>query len=289
MENPLIMSLKNFMSKSVGLTRNPLGIIGLFISLIYGFSCAVLGFSITNLNTSCERLPLIWFIVIFPILILGAFIYLVIYHHSKLYAPSDFKDDSTFLKIMTDFDIDHKLDEEVDLLMNSDVDTTKITTENIKPTNNTSSDSREIKNRIELASKWAVKELELKFNTKFKTNQQIVSRYSKIELEASSDQKNEFIIGEIKYWESTKPVNPLLLSIQNSIIKIVSNKSIFGNKKITIAIVIVFDKIEKVLDEKVDSFLRNNIINLLNKQSIDVTLVYMPKDFENLKKEYMQD
>ncbi len=89
--------MKEFMDKAKGLTRNPLGIIALFISLIYGFACLVLGFASGQL-TSGERLPLIWFLIGFPILILFSFIYLVVNHHNKLYAPSDYKDERNFFK-----------------------------------------------------------------------------------------------------------------------------------------------------------------------------------------------
>lgn len=93
MNNPVT----EFMEKAKGLTRNPLGIIALFVSLIYGFACLVLSTSISNLHGQEERLPLIWFIILFPLLILGAFTYLVIYHHKKLYAPSDYKDEKNFV------------------------------------------------------------------------------------------------------------------------------------------------------------------------------------------------
>jgi len=93
MNNPVT----EFMDKAKGLTRNPLGIIALFVSLIYGFACLVLSTSISNLHGQEERLPLIWFIILFPLLILGAFTYLVIYHHKKLYAPSDYKDEKNFV------------------------------------------------------------------------------------------------------------------------------------------------------------------------------------------------
>ena len=85
------------MHKAQGLTRNPLGIIALFISLIYGFACLVLGFAGGQL-TVCERQPLIWFLIGFPILILGSFVFLVVNHHKKLYAPSDYKDERNFFK-----------------------------------------------------------------------------------------------------------------------------------------------------------------------------------------------
>ena len=85
------------MKNSQGLTRNPLGIIALFISLIYGFSCLVLGTAGLNFPSN-ERILLILFIILFPALILFAFLYLVIKHHKKLYAPGDYKDERNFLE-----------------------------------------------------------------------------------------------------------------------------------------------------------------------------------------------
>jgi len=93
--------MKNFITQAKGLSRNPLGIIALFISLIYGFACLVLSTSISNLNTNIERLPLIWFIIGFPIIILIVFLILVTKHHQKLYSPSDYGNPESFLRTVT--------------------------------------------------------------------------------------------------------------------------------------------------------------------------------------------
>jgi len=77
------------------LARNPLGIIALFIVLIYGFASSIVGLS--NLN-GAERLPIIWFLVVFPIFVLAVFAWLVSRHHAKLYSPSDYRRDSAFIK-----------------------------------------------------------------------------------------------------------------------------------------------------------------------------------------------
>jgi hypothetical protein len=83
--------------------RNPLGIIGLFISLIYGFANWMLG-STANTLIPCERVIIIWFIVLFPVLILATFCYLVVKHHGKLYAPKDYNKDESFLQTLSPFD-----------------------------------------------------------------------------------------------------------------------------------------------------------------------------------------
>jgi len=58
--------LKTFGDTAKGLAKNPLGIIALFIVLVYGFAALVTAFS-ASLSES-ERLPLIWFLVLFPVL-----------------------------------------------------------------------------------------------------------------------------------------------------------------------------------------------------------------------------
>ena len=101
-----------FLKGAKDFARNPLGIIALFISLIYGFASLLLGSSAEKL-TVAERWPLIAFVVVFPILVLITFYKLVTGHHWKLYAPADFKDDKSFLRTLSSEEQEEKLDKEV--------------------------------------------------------------------------------------------------------------------------------------------------------------------------------
>lgn len=83
--------LSEFSAAAQKLSRNPLGIITLFIVLVYGIAALVIGISSNNLQPN-ERLPLIYFLVLFPVIVLIAFYRLVSHHHVKLYAPHDFPD-----------------------------------------------------------------------------------------------------------------------------------------------------------------------------------------------------
>ena len=89
--------VKSFGGVASGLARGPLGIIALFIVLVYGFASLVTAFG-ASLSSS-ERLPLIYFMVIFPVLVLIIFSWLVSKHSSKLYPPTDYKDEKNFLEI----------------------------------------------------------------------------------------------------------------------------------------------------------------------------------------------
>lgn len=102
----------DFLKGAKDLARNPLGIIALFISLIYGFANLLLGSSADKL-TAPERWPIIIFIVTFPILVLVTFYKLVTKHHGKLYAPGDFKDDKSFLRTLSPEEQERKLEKEV--------------------------------------------------------------------------------------------------------------------------------------------------------------------------------
>jgi len=86
--------LKSFGEAATGLARNPLGIIALFIVLVYGFAALVAGAS-SRLQSS-ERKPIVWFLVLFPCIVLLVFAWLVSRHHEKLYSPSDFRNDDSF-------------------------------------------------------------------------------------------------------------------------------------------------------------------------------------------------
>ena len=80
--------------------KNPLGVIALFVTFIDGIAGLVISVNFEHLHGACERLPLIWFIVLFPIIVLVAFLYLVIKHPEKLYGPNDFDDQELYLKAL---------------------------------------------------------------------------------------------------------------------------------------------------------------------------------------------
>src|SRR5215831_9525340 len=87
--------LKDFGQVATGFARNPLGIIALFIVLIYGFASLVTIF--TGGFSPGEKAPLIYFLIGFPILVLVAFTWLVSQHSGKLFAPGDFRSEDNYV------------------------------------------------------------------------------------------------------------------------------------------------------------------------------------------------
>jgi hypothetical protein len=87
----------NFGKIAVQLSRNPLGIIGLAFVLVYGIAGYV---STSDVFSAEERKIIVYFLVLFPVLIIGVFYKLVTSHHTKLYAPSDFSDEANFVSVL---------------------------------------------------------------------------------------------------------------------------------------------------------------------------------------------
>ena len=91
------MSLIDFGKISKNLARNPLGIISLFLVLVYGIA----GLVTTNSTLdSTQQYILIIFLVVFPFAVLFVFYKLVTNHHNKLYAPNDFTNEENFMKAL---------------------------------------------------------------------------------------------------------------------------------------------------------------------------------------------
>lgn len=285
--------IDDFMRNTKGLTKNPLGIIGLFISLIYGFACLVLSTSIVNLQVANERLPLIWFIIIFPLIILSAFIYLVVNHHEKLYAPSDFRNDDAFTETMTGKRIKEKLEKEAEILRSAD--DSDENNEPLKQRNYSGDDSKpdpildeetkihldedeHLEKRISNVEKWAIKDLELEYNTRFKTNQRIVSNRVILELDAYASDSKKVLIAEVKYWQSHKTTKPLMIIIQQFARHVEQFNRAFGNKEVKLVFVLVFDKLNKSVTNQMQSFV----------SELEQNVVLRIKEYSELKKDYKE-
>jgi hypothetical protein len=96
-------------------TRNPLGIMALFISLIYGMCALLLGKTDSQLAPA-NQTALVYFIIFFPCAILTVFTWLVCRHHTKLYGPGDYRTDKGFLEAgrsVLSTDVGHKIQAEI--------------------------------------------------------------------------------------------------------------------------------------------------------------------------------
>jgi|GEM_PF-3280644 len=83
------------MTDKIGHIKNPLTIIAIFAGL-----AEVGGTIVLPLLQQSTQSVYVWFLMLFPTLLVGSFFWLLYNKHHVLYAPSDFHDDSTFQQVM---------------------------------------------------------------------------------------------------------------------------------------------------------------------------------------------
>lgn len=95
----MTMNTEYFSGTAKGYASNPLGIIALFIVLVYGMATLV----ITQSDTlrQGDITALVCFLISFPVIVFGGFLWMVTQHHFKLYAPKDYdNDDGFFISVL---------------------------------------------------------------------------------------------------------------------------------------------------------------------------------------------
>jgi hypothetical protein len=82
------------MIEKVGHIRNPLTIVAIFASVAEVSGTVVLPFVSEN-----SQSVYVWFLMFFPVFLVTVFFVTLNFNHKVLYAPSDFRDDRTFLDL----------------------------------------------------------------------------------------------------------------------------------------------------------------------------------------------
>ncbi len=83
------------MIDKIGHIKNPLTIIAIFAGL-----AEVGGTIVLPLLDPAVQSTYVWFLMLFPTILVGVFFWLLYKKHEVLYAPSDYRDDSTFREIV---------------------------------------------------------------------------------------------------------------------------------------------------------------------------------------------
>lgn len=269
------------MSEAKNLASNPLGIIALFISLIYGFACLVLTYSKVSIDLEIA-IPLVWFIILFPVLILFSFLFLVVFHHQKLYAPKDYKDERNFFKpidkqrqaerleseiVELEQDEEHISDTKSDIPIeeNQESETTETQEKSHeKPKlNNREPKISEIKNTKSVNLKrnyFVVEELalrkqELEYNVNI--NRQIQFDYGsqKLEFDGICKIKNRYLLFEVKYIQSCL----FPISVLEKIQKMVGIVEKINNIKAKLVLIVVHEKENgSEIQEQIKSHFKGN-------------------------------
>lgn len=227
------------------LVKNPIGIIALFISLIYAFANLLLGATAGTLDHA-ERFPLIAFIVLFPVVVLGVFYLLVTRHHGKLYAPGDYKDDKSFLRTLTQEERELKLEkeaQEVQEAQDAQAPCQPEQSDAQRPAQNTQQTAQrasDIRNELQLVESLTVSKFESEFKQRAERDVGVGS--GGVNFDAFFDIGGKFTFLEIKIGRHPATFNMMLDRILYN--AIVADRFLNSNFKLIVALVHDFSATE---------------------------------------------
>jgi hypothetical protein len=195
MDNPF----DKFADTAKSLSRNPLGIIALFIVLVYGIAALVFGLSGAHLEP-IQKWPLIWFLVIFPVLVLLLFGWLVASHHTKLYSPTDYLDKEGFFRALTPQEQKFRINKEIESLSDEIDEEKRSLATSLEKSPLTSYNSSNLRSNYMLAEELVFRELEAEFRLPVSRHVGIFNTH--IELDGAITSRDQTVIIEIKFTQS---------------------------------------------------------------------------------------
>lgn len=273
--------MMEFLKGAKDFARNPLGIVALFISLIYGFASLLLNHSAEKL-TEAERWPLILFIVIFPIMVLVTFYKLVTKHHGKLYAPGDYKDDKSFLRTLSPEEREFRLEKEVKesfaQLKSSQAGNAPETAKQNEPENNDQierekrrEEHRRFREELEKIETSVIETIAAEHNSKAERNVGIGGTDANFDAFLSST-ADRFTFIEVKVLRSAGPAMMILDRILYN--AVVADKFFDSRFKLILAVVYYFedselDRVEKLWRKKLSNCPANIELRFIPRKEIE--------------------
>ena len=253
------MKLKKF-KQSV---HNPLGIIAMFVTMIYGIACLVIGKGLPMLYMHCERMWLIQFVFWFPFVLLLAFAMLVIFFPTHLFGPGDYSSPEMYLKSLGRKETQEKLDVDVADVKDDIKKQVKPSSGATQPTSiPSSSELREIIQNIETK---ALLELNEKYGVVFRQNVKFGDKYHPMYLDGYAFFNHVHYVAEVKYMPYAVSGNlSMLMKQMYSIFGRLSQIGIINKTKIILCV--VFDEKDPAFEEN----LKANICRI--SQDIDICL-----------------
>ena len=221
------------------LVKNPIGIVALFISLIYSIANLVLGTTASSL-THDERYPIIVFIVLFPVVILGVFYMLVSRHHGKLYAPGDYKDDKSFLRTLSHEERERKLDSEAQEALPASTSTQVAPPENTEVQPSSAQRMADIRNDLRLVESLVVSKFESEFSQR--AERDVAIGETGVSFDALFQTSGKLTFLEVKSIRYPSTVASFLDRVLYN--AVVADRFLNSNFKLVLAVVYHFDKEE---------------------------------------------
>ncbi len=198
------MDLRKFGETARGLAKNPLGIIALFIVLVYGIAGLVLGTTAKALSTD-QKTVLVWFLFLFPFAVLTAFTWLVANHPKNLYGPSDYRSDEAYLQSLDAARQAQRLEEEVEEAAGEPSEVAAEQRAVVSPLRD------EVMRRILLSEDLALREIEGEYRASVRRQVAV----GDAELDAMFVSGGEAYGVEVKYVSGRLPLSSLLRQIES--------------------------------------------------------------------------
>lgn len=253
-------SLKNFL-------RNPLGVIALFVTICYFIAGLVFSVGLDKLSGTTERLPFIWFVIIFPVIIFVGFIYLVCFHHTKLYGPGDFKNEANFVELTKEERKTKYMKEAAESSV--DEEQTPMNIENsAELIKNENSNIRALAYSAENSAHLAIQKLNAIYNTKF--NEEVRDNRSVYDAIGIID-GNLYVV-ECKYVRNHVTINHL----RNTYQQILRYRESMSRQDPQMVIVYVLEKYTAEVSAKIQNYYK----------SIESGLKIFVFDYNELKTQY---
>ena len=213
-------SLDHFGNTAQKLSRSPLGIIALFVTLVYFFAALVVGPFGSHLEPG-QKWMLVLFLTLFPIIILGVFVYLVVRHHTKLYAPLDFRSDESFIRTLTPEEQRSRREKEIaeeQLELNASKSTSSSTPE--QDDNNLDEDpslQMDASTRYLLAEDLVLRQIEAEREVTVRRQVALQGKSKTVTFDGIIVQSNEITAIEVKYVSSPASIGTVQDSVRRFI------------------------------------------------------------------------
>lgn len=258
-------------SAIANLVKNPLGIIALFILLVYGILSLLIG----SVAFSCEDKRIfdkeqidiiVYFLVGFPLIVLAIFYWLVTRHHQKLYSPQDYKNDDTFLKTIpifkaTNEEVRKKYEEE-QVIQNAIVQVTGAEMKiSVGDVNTTTKDTylptpMDLLTPIDVMGleEKAIQQLEKEYSIKFDRNIKLEYENNDFILDAGylDTDTMQFVIAEIRMLKSSFAVE----IISRLLLRFIQLQQQLNRVEIKLIIGVLCDEDKSILDSKIQKLVK---------------------------------
>jgi len=243
------------------LVKNPLGIIGLFILLVYGIASLLIGIGGKTIFSENQIWLLVIFLIGFPLIVLAVFYWLVTRHHEKLYAPKDYQNDDAFLKTISitkasKEEIREKYEKE-QIIQNAIVQVSGVeakssvgeVTVTVKDEDiPTPMDLLTYNDVINLEEK-AIHQLEQKYSIEFDRNVKLGFEDDQTIIDAGyiNSKTKQFYIAEIKMLKSSFAAE----IIYALLLRFIQIQAVFNRVEINLLIGILHDENKELIDSKI--------------------------------------